>query len=178
MEPLPAGLARALEREIARWVPPLTGVDAADYRQEALLAWWQAAQRYDPTRDATLATYGAYRLLGRVKDVRTGTTHAGHLHYWPLERRWGARRRVRRRRSPLEGRLLQGEREIWIRQHVNRLRPRWRYVIIRVYWSAWPQARIARHLGVTQARVSQMHARTLQALRQTLTAEARARWSM
>lgn len=147
---MPAGLARALDREIARWRPPLCGVDADDYRQEALLAWWQVQRHYDATRGCRLTTYAQYRVLGRVKDVREWATHAGKMHYRQA------------RVAPTVGPV---EREVWLRRHVNRLPARWRFMVIRRYWSGWRLAAIGRALGISESRAVQIHQKALRALR-------------
>lgn len=152
---LPPGLARAVAREIARWVPPLVGVDAADYRQEALLAWWQVQQRYDATRGWARATYGQHRVLGRVHDLRDWATHHGKMHY----QRW--------RDAPS---VLPVEREVWLRRHINRLPARWRFVVIRYYWSGWTLQAIGRALGISESRALQLQRKALRALRTRLRA--------
>lgn len=151
MPALPQGLARALEREIARWRPPLCGMDADDYRQEALLAWWQVQSRYDATRGVKMATYAQHRVMGRVKDVRDWATHYGKMHYRRL------------RVSPAV--VLPVEREVWLRRDVNRLPARWRFVVIRRYWSGWTLKAIGRALGLSESRVFQIQQQALLALR-------------
>ena len=149
---IPPGLARAVEWEIARWRPPFCGIDAADYRQEARLAWWQASQRYDKARDVALSTYAEGRVRGRIKDVRKHATHRGRCWFTPL----------RAARAPSTAPVA---REVWLWRRVNRLPRRQRYVIIRLYWSGWTLAQIARHLQRHPSRVAQLHRRALRALR-------------
>lgn len=157
MPALPPTLERALTRAIARWVPPLTGIDAADLRQEALLAWWQVTQRYDATRGVPVAAYAWPRVLGRVEDVRRqATPHSrrkgAYVEYVPLGR------------DPTHTPAV---REVWLWKVVNRLPARERYVIIRRYRSDWQIKQIARHLGVSPRRVDALHRTALRKLRLT-----------
>lgn len=138
---LPPNLDRALTRAIAATPLPLTGVDAADLRQEALLVWWHVTQRYDPTRGVPLQAYARRRVLGRVQDVRRQVTtgsRGAFVGYYPLDR---------------EPTHTPPVREVWLWRRVNRLPRRERTVIIRRYVSDWTVTQIARHLGVSRRRV-------------------------
>lgn len=162
--PMPRRLARTLERRLSRHLAPLTGIDAADLRQEVSLQWWQASQRFDRARGVSLEAYASRRVLGCLSDIWDQATHHGHLHYVPLpmleatddSRRW------------LLPPVPPVEREVWLRRVVNRL-PRWpRYILIRAYWSEWPLAAIGRVMGVSESRVCQVRAQTLRHLRRAL----------
>ena len=152
LSPLPPALAGQLERTLATSWLPLTGIDADDLRQEALLAYWQAAQRFQPHGAATLRTYGGYRLLGRVRDVWREATHRGTLTQVPLASDWDAVRA-----PPPDW--------TWLYHAVNQLPARERLIIIRAYWSGWPLARIARHLGCSESWTCLLRQQALRRLR-------------
>lgn len=157
MPPLPPALQGHLERTVATTWLPLAGIDADDLRQEALLASWQAAQRFDPGHGARLTTYASYRLLGRVHDVWREATHRGTVAYVPLAADWDA---------PAAPAV--GEREVAVRRAVNALPARQRLVLIRSYWSGWTLARIARRLGCSESRTCVLRQQALRRLRGVL----------
>lgn len=157
MPEMPPRLARALDREIARWVPPLTGIDAADMRQESLLVWWRVTERYDPTRGVSLQAYGRRRVLGRVQEMRGRATTDGRFAYYPLEER-------------AVGATPPVEREVWVWSHVQQLPPRWAFVVERYYREEWTLMEIGQALEVSPERIGKIHRQALRRLRQVLEA--------
>lgn len=66
---------RPLARAIAsQWRIP--GMDRCDVEQEALIALWQAARSYDPSRGASFPTWAARTVRGRLTDLLRAATRA------------------------------------------------------------------------------------------------------
>jgi DNA-directed RNA polymerase specialized sigma24 family protein len=152
---LPLTLQGHVEQLIAATWLPLAGIDADDLRQEALVAFWQVTGRFRPGQGASLRTYSAYRMRGRVQDVWRATTHRGRVRYVALPRPWEPRR------VPAPD---------WrgLRHAVNALPAAERLVVIRSYWSGWTLQRIARRCGWTPHRAWTVRRHALRRLRRQL----------
>lgn len=101
-----------------------------DYLQESMLALINAADRYDPTRGASLATYAYPHIKGAVLNLMN--TRGGDLHISDGQAR--AKELVRVATSqlaaagtsarPAEVAEHLGKTEEWVRRHANYRRPR------------------------------------------------------
>jgi RNA polymerase sigma factor (sigma-70 family) len=136
-------------------------VDAAELRQAARVELLEAARAYDPARDGDFAAHASRRIRRLVERVRK------------------RERRLRERLVPLDE--LPEELEPRapelpvapppnrrLRRSLNRLSPRFRAVIVRLYYRELSELEVAAQDGTAPADVASLHRRALARMRRDL----------
>jgi RNA polymerase sigma factor (sigma-70 family) len=148
--------AYATCRHIPQWI------QRDDLVQEANLAAWQAASRWDEAGGASFTRFVTQRGVGAVRDVlraNTGSTRHGRsrLVVVPLES--GAEPSATDRDTLLDVDLRET-----LDRAVNRLPPKQRHVVIERFFHNRTLGDVGREMGVTEAAVSRTSTRALQRL--------------
>jgi RNA polymerase sigma factor (sigma-70 family) len=152
---------RAAARRLTRtWsLPPALDVD--DLAQAGVVGILMAAPRFNADRGASLRTFTHHRMVGAMRDAIRAAYPLGPA----------AARRCRCEFVPLDqaatvaGPAVRPERLYLLTQLLATLPPRWRFVLEQLYLHGASNVSIARAMGITPGRVSQLRAKALAHLR-------------
>ena len=181
---------RIAHRAAATYGLPV-GLEASDLVSSGVIGLAEAWERYDPARGVAFEAYAVPRVRGAVIDAirasdwvprkarqrsrRTGEPVAAlvSLNGGRSEGEFdgSAAERIADHDAPIPGaELLAGERRQELIATLNRLPEREKMIVTLHYFHGVQLAEIARQLGVTESRVSQLHGRALRMLRDGLEA--------
>lgn len=165
------------------------GVDTEDLVSSGVLGLAEAWGRYDPSRGVAFEAFAIPRVKGAIVDAirasdwvprkarqRARETGESLVLLVSLDESGGSSEgdtspaeRLADASAPQPGAALlaaEGRREMMVA--LNRLPDRERMIVTRHYFEGVQLAEIARTLGVTESRVSQLHTRALRMLREAL----------
>jgi RNA polymerase sigma factor for flagellar operon FliA len=182
-------VTRIAHRAAATYGLPV-GLEATDLVSSGVLGLAEAWERYDASRGVAFEAYAVPRVRGAIIDAIRASD------WVPRKARQRSRRtgepvamlvsldggrnaddndagadRIADDGCPIPGaELLAGERRTELMATLNRLPEREKMIVTLHYFHGVQLAEIARQLGVTESRVSQLHGRALRMLREGLEA--------
>lgn len=175
------GIVYNMAWEMKRGMPKV--VDVEDLIGDGMLGLLVAAERFDPSRDLEFHTYARWRVRGHMLDgLRQRDVVSRRKNWDPDDQRLqpairlDAPSRLTEDAGPIGESipdsspdfaevLANDELSGWALQFLDQ---KLRDIIFAIYWDERPMHEIGLELGVTESRVSQMHAQALHQMRLAL----------
>jgi RNA polymerase sigma factor FliA len=162
------GLVLFYVADISARVPPW--VDRDDLTSAGMLGLLQALRGFDPDRGVGFLFFAKLRIRGAIYDELRRAHPMGRA---ALKRGVLVERRPREEIDsvddhPVDAGLLERERGVHLHEAVDALPPRLRYVITSRYFDERTVKDLAAEFGVSEPRVSKLHAKALSLLRNSL----------
>jgi RNA polymerase sigma factor FliA len=162
------GLVIFYVADISARVPPV--VDRDDLTSAGMLGLLQALRSFDPDRGASFLTFVRFRIRGAIYDELRRAHPMGRAamrHGVTVERRPGEELDSVND-HPVDAGLLERERRAHLHEAVDALPARLRYVITSRYFDERTVKDLAAEFGVSEPRVSKLHAKALSLLRNSM----------
>jgi RNA polymerase sigma factor for flagellar operon FliA len=162
------GLVLHYVTDISARVPPW--VDRDDLTSAGMLGLLQALRSFDPDRGVSFLTFVRFRVRGAIFDELRRAHPMGRA---ALRRGVTVERRPGEELDsvddhPVDAGLLRREQSAHLHKAVASLPPRLRYVITSRYFDERSVKDLAAEFGVSEPRVSKLHAKALSHLRNSL----------